>query len=248
MTNSKWVKVSIAVLMLTGLLAFQAQAQEGEERPQAHIMQVLSGLRLTGQNTSALPYAGIPQTRLEDGGFLLGDPNAPVVVIEFADFLCPHCQDYEETTERFIQTYVVTGQAAFEYRMVPIVNEILSPLSAQAAECAGEQGAFWPGRQLLFQLAADQQIDENVALLTANRLGLDAAAMQACMETARQFLADAQLAGQMGVTGTPAMMVRVDGSRPQWISIQGQVLDRGGLPYEVLEQVVLSVQRQNSGG
>jgi protein-disulfide isomerase len=36
-------------------------------------------------------YEGIPFERLEDGGFVLGDPAAPITIVEFADFLCSHC-------------------------------------------------------------------------------------------------------------------------------------------------------------
>lgn len=247
---TKWIALLLTVLVVSAVAGTDAITQEDAGRPGENILQVLGTLRVGGSGGSAEdgPYAGIPQSRLEDGGFLLGDPDAPVVIVEFADFMCPHCQDYEEITDRFINTYVATGQAAFEYRMVPIVSEVLSPLTAQAAECAGDAGLFWEARRLLFVLAKERVVDENIAQLTAERLGLDATALEACMSNARQFLADAQLAGSLGVSGTPAVMVRVRGSQPQWVSIQGQVFDRGGLPYELLEQVMLSIARQSSGG
>ena len=58
-------------------------------------------------------FADIPQSRTEDGAFVLGDPDAPVTIVEFADFMCPHCQAYQTTVNRFIEQYVATGQAKF---------------------------------------------------------------------------------------------------------------------------------------
>src|SRR6188474_1184283 len=55
------------------------------------------------------PYADIPFSRTEDGAPVLGNPDAPITIIEFADFACPFCQRYEPTMQEFIQEYVATG-------------------------------------------------------------------------------------------------------------------------------------------
>src|SRR5690606_690163 len=102
-------------------------------------------------------YEDIPQSRTEDGAFVLGDPDAPVTIVEFADFMCPHCQNYETTVHDFIEQYVTTGQARFEYRLYPIVHPTYSVFTAQIAECADVQrdGAFWASHDLLYDLASD---------------------------------------------------------------------------------------------
>src|SRR5690606_6679828 len=105
-------------------------------------------------------YEDIPQSRTEDGAFVLGDPSAPVTIGEFADFMCPHCQDYQVTVHDFIEQFVTTGQARFEYRFYPIVHPTYSVFTAQIAECTEVQrdGAFWASHDLLYDLAADGRI------------------------------------------------------------------------------------------
>jgi protein-disulfide isomerase len=59
----------------------------------------------------ANPYAHIPFSHTDDGAPVLGNPDAPITIIEFADFACPYCQRYEPTMQVFIDTYVATGRA-----------------------------------------------------------------------------------------------------------------------------------------
>ncbi|MDX1991516.1 MAG: thioredoxin domain-containing protein [bacterium] len=237
----RWLLVISVMLLAAGVVA------QDDAAPPGTILDVLGGLRVTTVGGADDPYADIPQSRTEDGAFVLGNPDAALVVVEFADFLCPHCQEYEEILDQFIENHVATGEARLEYRLVPIVNEVYSPLTARVAECAGEQGRFWEARQLLFNLAREQAISENVAQVVADQLGLNASLLESCIPTADQFQRDVQVAQGAGVTGTPAVMIRVNDSNLQWVSVQGQVLDRGGLPYELLAQLVQRVQ-QASGG
>ena len=69
--------------------------------------------------SSGIVYDTIPQTRLADGGFVLGNPESRVTIVEFADYYCPHCQDYKPVADRFIQEFVMTGQAQYEFRVLP---------------------------------------------------------------------------------------------------------------------------------
>ena len=75
-------------------------------------------------------YSAIPQGRQADGGFVLGDAAAPITVVAFEDFLCPACQRYKPIVEKFIEAYVATGKARFEYRMMPVVHPGYSRLAA----------------------------------------------------------------------------------------------------------------------
>ena len=81
-----------------------------------------------------------------DGGFVLGNPNAPITMIEFADFACPHCQEYHPMITQFLADYVVTGKAKFEYRVFPTAGGQLSEYTGQLLECAEEQKAGRSGR------------------------------------------------------------------------------------------------------
>ena len=118
-------------------------------------------------------FASVPTTRGEDGAFILGDPDAPVTVIEFADFLCPACQTYHEQMNQFVEDYVLTGEAKLEYRFFPIIDQQLSPLMSAINECAYEQDAFWTTHDVLYQLASEQAVGADIVEVTAERAGLD---------------------------------------------------------------------------
>ena len=115
-------------------------------------------------------YDEIPQSTTEDGAPVLGDPDAPVTIVEFADFMCPACQQYESTKERLIENYVMTGQAKLEYRYFPTVDR--SGFVSGLVECAVDQGAnFWVAHDIMFDLASQggREVDSQEF---ANRLDL----------------------------------------------------------------------------
>jgi protein-disulfide isomerase len=151
-------------------------------------------------------YADIPQTRTEDGAFILGYPEAAITIVAFEDFLCPHCQNYEPEIQEFIREYVVTRQARFEFRMLPISQ--LSSVSFGLAECAEElePGSFWKAHDVLFQIASARQFDESSPRQFAQQMGMSADELLECIKTADQYQIDSALAGQYGeVTGTPSV-------------------------------------------
>ncbi|MCA9914621.1 MAG: thioredoxin domain-containing protein, partial [Anaerolineae bacterium] len=112
-------------------------------------------------NDANLVLDGIPRTRTSDGAFIIGNPDARVTVVAFEDFLCSHCQSYQSTVKEFMRQYVATGQARFEFRMLPISQSSQSVF--QVAECAGvvEPGMFWPVHDYLFQQASAGTLDSN---------------------------------------------------------------------------------------
>ncbi|MBC8170632.1 MAG: thioredoxin domain-containing protein, partial [Anaerolineae bacterium] len=177
-------------------------------------------------------YTDIDRGRTEDGGYVLGSADAPVTIVEFADFMCPHCQTYHETVRQFIEQYVATGQAKFEYRLFPIVNPELSVFTAQLAECVDTQqpGLFWAAHDLLFDLAALGQISkETTPAALAEALKVDVAALNTCLETAKQYETDIAIGDAAGVNGTPATLVRLDAETIGWGYVDGQVYNRGGM-------------------
>ncbi len=182
------------------------------------------------------PYAGMTAFRRQDGGFVLGSPDAPLTIVAFEDFLCPHCQKYQETVRQFIENHVRTGQAQFEFRLYPLVNPQFSVASAQIAECIGylDLGAFWVGHDLLYEFAASGVIGDDAARAIANLLGIDLDTLNDCREGAMQFLIDSHLGQEAGVSGTPAVRGRLDGGAPQIIFAGQQAIDRGGAPIEAL--------------
>lgn len=173
-------------------------------------------------------YAGLKAFRRADGGFVLGDPQAPITIVAFEDFLCPHCQNYQTNVDAFIEEYVRTGVAQFEFRFYPLVDPQYSTTMAKTAECVAAQDItrFWDAHDLLFEFARRRTLD-NLIANTADLLELDADALGACVDRSIQFLVDTQLAQSAFVSGTPAIRARQNGGSLELIYLGEQPIDRG---------------------
>lgn len=203
---------------------------------------LLSG---TGETSATLDYASLPQFRGTDGAFILGDPDAPVTIIEFADFGCPHCQTYHVTTQQFIKDYVVTGQASFEYRNFPTAGGDLTRFTAQLAECADMQrpGAFWQAYDLLYDYAMTGRYNRDVGRLLAQDLNMEYSTLLTCSSEATQWQTDVNFGRSSGISGTPAVMVRYGDGPAQFINVGGRTYDQGSVPANVLAEVVVNANQ-----
>jgi len=118
----------------------------------------------------------VPQRTTTGEGRILGDPNAPITLVEYADFQCPVCKRVETTLLPQIEKeYIQTGKVKLEFRMYPFIGQE-SWNAAQAADAAGDQGKFWEYHDALFNAQGSENggnftLDKLVAI--AERLGLD---------------------------------------------------------------------------
>lgn len=197
--------------------------------------------------------ATLPQWRTEDGAFVIGEPDAPFTLVEFADWACPHCITYaREVVDRFIIDYVATGQASFEFRPFPTAGRDLTVAAAQLAECAEtfQTGAFWDMYPTLYDMAEQGVYTvENMFSVMTRRVNVTEDELIACVvewndnhETPQQIFADYEFATTMGINGTPAVLVRFNGGEAEVLVWEGTTFDQGGIPLEVLAAVVASVQ------
>lgn len=193
--------------------------------------------------------AELEQSRTEDGGFLLGDPDAPLTIIEFADWACPHCQDYRETIDTIIREYVPTGAVNFEFRVFPTAGRENTVFFSQVAECAEEQvaGAFWTWYVLLYGTAENNLYSSNQQVRTLlSATGIDLETTVACLEAMEesgesQVASDMAFGNESGVSGTPAVLIRENGGAATYIVLDGVTYNRGGVPLEVLEAVITGI-------
>lgn len=147
----------------------------------------------------------------------LGDPAAPVTMIEFSDYGCPFCRAYAGDTFPVLrQRYIDSGQLFYVFKDFPIVElHPQAPLAAEAAECAGAQGRYWEMHERLFAAPEEWSAAPDVARTTfqayADQLALDTAAFQACLDHG-WFRANVELnvseAMRLGLTGTPTFIVQ----------------------------------------
>jgi protein-disulfide isomerase len=169
---------------------------------------VLIGLQVANSGADSVP----PRVATGEGR-VLGDPAAPVTVIEYADFQCPVCKRAESSIIRRIEEeYVLDGRVKIEFRMFPFLGQE-SWDAAQAAEAAREQGKFWEYHNALFNAQGRENggafaYDELVRL--AREVGLDVARFEATL-TANRYLDAIQRekdeAVAAGVNSTPTFYV-----------------------------------------
>jgi protein-disulfide isomerase len=145
-----------------------------------------------------------------------GDSDAGLVVVEVSDFQCPFCRRHTlETQPTLDEAYVDTGRILWVFKHLPLPMHPQATDAAVAAECSGNQGAFWPMHDLLFETVDRWGIETPGAVLTdlAAELGLDAATFAACLDSRsvlERVLSDtSDLSGAIG--STPTFVVVQDG-------------------------------------
>lgn len=98
----------------------------------------------------------IAQQNSDDDAFL-GNPGASVVMLEFSDYQCPYCRTFwSDAFPKIKRDYIDTGKVKFVYRDFPLDFHPASVLTAQASECAREQGKFWEFQDKVFSEQAKQ--------------------------------------------------------------------------------------------
>lgn len=153
----------------------------------------------------------------------LGDPDAPVVMVEYSDFSCSFCTRFaQETLSSIKSEYINEGLVRFVYKDFVVVG---GDKAAEAAHCAGEQGedAQWAYHDLLFENNATDKSNWSSASVHrgyAQELGLDANALVNCFESGKysdKVAESTREAGQNGGRGTPYFLINdtpVSGAQP----------------------------------
>lgn len=159
--------------------------------------------------------AGTPLPEAQ--GYLRGDPNAPITIIEFADFECPGCGQFAAVQEPDLRKRVIdAGLANFRFYDFPLTSIHRNTLAAHlAASCANEQGKFWEFHDMLFEGQYDwnSQATGNPRKVFdgyVSTLGLDAAKFGECYDSQRnlaQIQANAAAGTERGVNSTPTVII-----------------------------------------
>jgi protein-disulfide isomerase len=142
---------------------------------------------------------------------LKGSPQARVALVIYSDFECPFCARFANDTWPALDgKYVTTGKVRTAFRHLPIESIHPSAVkAAEASECAGRQGQFWPMHDVLFR--NPKQLGEANLPAYAQQIGLNVAAFQTCLDGAAtaKVRADAAGAAALGIAGTPAFLIGV---------------------------------------
>jgi len=136
----------------------------------------------------------------------LGNPDAPITIVEFSDLQCPFCARVAPTLQELMKQY--PDSVKWVFKNFPLDFHKDSPLAHRAILAAGEQGKFWEMHDLV--MANQQAIKAEDLMAKAHSLNLDMARFTADLESGKikQWMeADRREGTQANVTGTPTFFI-----------------------------------------
>ncbi|MFA5271579.1 MAG: DsbA family protein [Candidatus Omnitrophota bacterium] len=149
---------------------------------------------------------------------VMGNPAAPVLVVEFSDFECPFSKKfYQQTFPLIEKEYISTGKVKFAYRDFPLPMHILAKDAAIACRCAGKQNNYW---QMFDKLSLARKLDPEEMQNYAKGLKLNMKVFNNCLKdevVAAEIDNDFGEGSNFGVRGTPAFFINghfVNGAYP----------------------------------
>ena len=149
-------------------------------------------------------------------GYVIGKVDAPVKILEFADFECPSCGGWATVTEPDVRTRIIdAGLANLTYYDFPLTQHRNTLAASNAAACADEQGKFWAMHDRLFQSQDEWNGEATEAPKPffkryASEVGLDVAKWETCFDARKyQKRISANLADGLrrGVNSTPTFVI-----------------------------------------
>lgn len=175
-----------------------------------------------------------------------GNPNAPILIVEYSDFDCPFCKNFHETMNRIMDKYGKDGKVAWVYRQFPLKElHPNAPKLAEASECVAEFGgndAFWKFADSVFgNRDINAQTDMTQLPAYAESAGVDKDKFTSCFESGKytpQIASDVEAAVKTGARGTPYSIVMVG---------KEQGVINGAQPYEVVDQMMSNLTAQLEG-
>ena len=172
-------------------------------------------------------------------GYLMGKVDAPVKILEYADFECPGCAGFATVTEPDVRARIIEpGLASITYYDFPLTQHRNTLAASNAAACADEQGKFWPMHDRLFQAQDEwngEATDSPKPFFKryATDVGVDVAKWEGCYDARKyQKRISANLADGLrrGVGSTPSFII-------------GNKLYRGMGGYDEMKAIVDSIAK-----
>ena len=178
---------------------------------------LVDDLRKAGPTVQVLFEA--PRTKIDvtANDPVIGNPKAPVTIVEFSDFQCPYCRRAAPTLKQIRDKY--GDKVRVVWKDFPLTQ--IHPQAFKAAEagrCAAEQGKFWEYHDQMFGNQEHLQPDDLKKYAAAT--GMDATKFGECLDSSKyaERVRDGVAAGmRLGVNSTPTLYVngrRVEGAQP----------------------------------
>lgn len=149
-----------------------------------------------------------------EGDHTIGSPDAPVTLVEYGDFQCPHCRAAHPVVKVVLER--MGDQVRFVYRHFPITStHPHAQHAAEAAESAGAQGEFWAMHDLIFR--NQEALEDDDLISYAEKIGIDASRVATELSEGThedKVRKDFRSGVRSGVNGTPTFFIngaRYDG-------------------------------------
>ena len=180
---------------------------------------------------------------------ILGNPSAPIKIVEYADLECPYCKDFHTTMHQVMNFYGLEGKVAWVYRPFPLAQiHSKAPKEAEAAECAAAQGgnaAYFKYVDKVYEITpGENNLDLAQLPVIAKDIGLNVDTFNQCLNagTYSKKVADGYSeAIAAGGQGTPYTLILVNGTL-----VSGGNLS-GAQPYDSMRAIVDAVISQLPG-
>ncbi len=231
--------VSLSLILFMNLEKITGANQQNQGRiiQQGQIGQ--GGQGVQGQDNNFASNTGLTIEQLIDDDYVLGNKNAEVIVVEFSDYQCPFCRRfYFNTIKQLKKDYIETGKVAFVYRDFPLEFHPMAQKTAEAAQCAGEQGKYYEFHDKVFEEQAKMgqgTIPYSIDDLKrwASEIGLDMQKFNDCLDNEKykdEVQKDFYDGIVANVEGTPTIFIGKRGKPAKKIV--------GALPYEVIKAAI----------
>ena len=233
--NNPTIPIAIIVgFALIALAIFFTGGKKSEVKPMA------------SNSTTTTPQAAGTPRPVDNTDYVRGNPNAPILMIEYSDYDCPFCKKYHAVLTQIMNEYGVGGKVAWVYRQFPI-HELHpnAPKISEAALCVGSlagNDAFWKFTDLVFE---ERAIDEQTNMVKlpdyAEQVGVKKSDFLSCYDSnkmADAVKASTKEAFDIGARGTPYTVLVVGNQ---------QAVINGGQSYDTVKGIIKNLIDQLDG-
>jgi protein-disulfide isomerase len=174
----------------------------------------------------------------------LGDDNARLAIVEFADYECPFCRRHaNDVFPSLKKEFIDTGLAAYYYFHLPLKMHPHAIDAANAAECARTQGRFWKMHDLLFSGREPTSLRPDTLRTLASSVGIDLGAYDTCISTvAGRIAEDVAQAKRLDIVSTPVVLLGTVAGRD---TVKLTTRINGAQPMDVFANAINELRRQS---
>lgn len=150
---------------------------------------------------------------IENGSPIIGNPNAPITILEWGDYQCTFCYKFHQSSlTTILSEYVESGKVKLVFKDFPL-NGPDSVLGAEAAYCANDQGKYWEYHDKLYSNWAGERtgwINNNSLNKFAESVDLELEQFNSCLNEHKykQKVLDLEKFGrEIGIDATPSFLI-----------------------------------------